>query len=99
MLLFPTGRLPTPRWRFVARTAGVSGAMLIVLSFFYISPDQAGGIVSVVAVVVASVLIVSIFLSALSLVVRYRRARGTERQQLRWFAGAAVLVGVYIFGV
>jgi hypothetical protein len=98
MLLFPTGRLPSPRWRFIAWTAGVSGAVLIALNFFFISPDQAGGLVSVVAVVVASVLFVSVFLSALSLVVRYRRADGVERQQLRWLAGAAVLVGVYIVG-
>jgi hypothetical protein len=98
MLLFPTGRLPSPRWRFVAWTAGVSGAVLIALSFFFISPDRAGGLVSVVAVVVASALFVSVFLSALSLVVRYRRADGVERQQLRWLAGAAVLVGVYIAG-
>ena len=98
MLLFPKGRLPSPRWRFVARTAGVSGAVLIVLSFFFISPDQAGGLVSAVAVVVASALFVSVFLSALSLVVRYRRADGVERQQLRWLAGAAVLIGVYIVG-
>ena len=98
MLLFPTGRLPSPRWRFLAWTAGVSGAVLIALSFFFISPDQAGGLVSVVAVVVASALVVSVFLSALSLVVRYRQADGVERQQLRWLAGAAVLVGVYIVG-
>ena len=98
MLLFPTGRLPSPRWRFVAWAAGVSGAVLIGLSFFFISPDQAGGLVSVVAVVVASALFVSVFLSALSLVVRYRRADGVERQQLRWLAGAAMLIGVYIVG-
>src|SRR5919112_1498011 len=98
MLLFPTGRLPSPQWRFVARTASVSGAVLIVLSFFFISPDQAGGLVSAVAVVVASALFVSVFLSALSLVVRYRQADGVERQQLRWLAGAAVLIGVYILG-
>ena len=98
LLLFPTGRLPSPRWRFVAWIAAVSGAVLIFLNFFFLSPDQAGGTISVVAVVVASVLFVSVFLSALSLVVRYRRASGVERQQLRWLAGAAVLVGVYILG-
>ena len=50
------------------------------------------------AVVVASTLFVSVFLSALSLIVRYRRASGVEGQQLRWLAGAAVLVGIYIIG-
>ena len=98
LLLFPTGQLPSPRWRFVAWIAAISGAVLIPLSFFYISPDKAGGTISLVAVVVASALFVSVFLSALSLVVRYRRASGVERQQLRWLAGAAVLVGVYIVG-
>jgi hypothetical protein len=54
--------------------------------------------ISIVAVVVASALFISVFPSALSLVVRYRRANGVERQQLRWLAGAAILVGVYIVG-
>jgi hypothetical protein len=98
LLLFPTGQLPSPRWRFVAWIAAVSGTVLISLSFFYLSPDQAEGTISVVAVVVATALFASVFLSALSLVVRYRRASGVERQQLRWLAGAAVLVGVYIVG-
>ena len=98
LLLFPTGRLPSPRWRFVAWIASVSGAVLISLNFIYLRPDEAGGAISVVAIVVASTLFLAIFLSALSLVVRYRRASGVERQQLRWLAGAAVLVGVYIVG-
>jgi hypothetical protein len=98
LLLFPTGRLPSPRWRFVARSVAVSGAVLISLSFFFISPDQAGGIVSVMAVVVASALFASIFLSALSLVVRYRRADGVERQQLKWFALAAVVAASSLVG-
>jgi hypothetical protein len=51
-----------------------------------------------VAVVVASALFAAVSLSALSLVVRYRRASGVERQQLRWLAGAALLIGVYILG-
>src|SRR5829696_4337507 len=98
LLLFPTGRLPSPRWRFVAWITAVSGAVLMSLSFFYLSPDKAGGAIFIVTVVVASALFISVFLSALSLVVRYRRASGVERQQLRWLAGAAALVGVYIVG-
>jgi cytochrome b subunit of formate dehydrogenase len=98
LLLFPTGRLPSPQWRFVAWITAVSGAVLMSLSFFYLSPDKAGGAISIVTVVVASALFISVFLSALSLVVRYRRASGVESQQLRWLAGAAALVGVYIVG-
>ena len=82
----------------MAWIAAVSGTVLISLSFFYLSPDQAEGTISVVAVVVATALFASVFLSALSLVVRYRRASGVERQQLRWLLEAAVLVGVYIVG-
>ena len=37
------------------------------------------------------VLFGAIALSALSLVLRYRRAAGVERQQIKWFAYAAVL--------
>jgi divalent metal cation (Fe/Co/Zn/Cd) transporter len=44
-------------------------------------------------VVVAGVIFGSIILSALSLVVRFRRASGVERQQLKWFALAAALNG------
>jgi len=42
LLLFPTGRLPSLRWRVVAWIVVVSGAVLISLSFFYRNPDQAG---------------------------------------------------------
>jgi hypothetical protein len=38
-------------------------------------------------------LLTAVVLSALSLVFRYRRAGGVERQQIKWFAFAAVLFG------
>ncbi|HET7271792.1 MAG TPA: hypothetical protein VFI90_11975, partial [Rubrobacter sp.] len=82
----------------MAWIAAVSGAVLVSLSFFYLSPDKAGGTISDVAVVVAGALFTAVFLSAISLVVRYRRANGVERQQLRWLAGSAILVVVYIVG-
>jgi hypothetical protein len=47
---------------------------------------------------VVSVIFASIFLSALSIVVRYRRASGAERQQLKWFALAAVPIGAVSVG-
>ena len=42
---------------------------------------------------------VAILVAAGSLVVRFRRARGVERLQLRWVALAAVLAGVAAIGV
>ena len=93
MLLFPTGRLPSRRWRPLAWISTVAGAGLLSLVVFFEDPDQVGGAVSIAAFVVVSVIFTAILLSALSIVVRYRRASGSERQQLKWFALAAVLIG------
>ena len=98
MLLFPTGLLPSRRWRPLAWTSTTAGAVLLALVLFFDNPDQVGGAISIAAVAVVSVIFASIFLSALSIVVRYRRASGAERQQLKWFALAAVLIGVVTAG-
>jgi hypothetical protein len=42
------------------------------------------------------VLALATALSGLSLLLRFRRARGVERQQLKWFAYAAALLGVFL---
>jgi hypothetical protein len=96
LLLFPTGRLPSSRWRPVAWVAAVSGAVLVSLNLLFGSPDEVGGIISAITFVVVIVLFSAIILSAISLVTRYRRASGVERQQLKWFAMAAVLATFYI---
>jgi hypothetical protein len=55
-------------------------------------PALAGAVL--VAIVVGFFLTVAgLMVGAASLVVRFRRARGTERQQLRWLALAAALTG------
>ncbi|MDQ3863097.1 MAG: hypothetical protein M3317_06310, partial [Actinomycetota bacterium] len=81
LLLFPTGRLPSRRWRPVAWVVVASGAILLSLSLSYGSPDQVAGSVSTMAIVVVSSIFAAFVLSAFSLVVRYRRASGAERQQ------------------
>jgi hypothetical protein len=96
LLLFPTGYLPSHRWRPLAWIAAVSGAVLLTLSLFFARPDQVGGAIGVMTVAVVSVIFAAFVLSALSLVMRYRRASGVERQQLKWFAFAAVLNGAFI---
>src|SRR5215204_6742006 len=103
LLLFPTGHLPSRRWRFLALgVLAAGGAMLTLGSLLSYSgqgpvknPLVVGGAIgeAMSAVVLGAILIVfsSIILSALSLVVRYHRASGVERQQLKWVALAAVL--------
>ncbi len=98
LMLFPTGRLPSRRWRYLAWPAATSGAVVVLLNLLFDSPDQSGGMISIVTIVVVSMIFMAIVLSAFSLVVRYRRASGLERQQLKWVALAAALVGISSVG-
>jgi hypothetical protein len=104
-LLFPTGRLLSPRWRpavWITASAlvlSIVGAGLkpgaLDLSVPVANPLAAsGGLVQVAEVVaVAGNILAAIAfgLAAASLVVRIRRSRGTERAQLKWFALVALL--------
>jgi hypothetical protein len=98
LLLFPTGRLPSRRWRPLPWISTTAGAVLLFLVLFFENPDQVGGAISIAAFAVVTVIFSAILLSALSIVVRYRRAIGAERQQLKWFAWAAILIGALIIG-
>jgi hypothetical protein len=101
LLLFPTGRLPSRRWRPVAWACTVCVTALCVLDAVMPGPlDASGqpnplGIDSAQAALKRSyaVLILCFVLLTLgcagSVVVRFRRAGGVERQQLKWFAAGA----------
>jgi hypothetical protein len=107
-LLFPTGRLLTSRWRWVARLSGVT--IVVTTIGAIVSPGDMGdvgykgydnplgiealsGVLHLVGVALA-LLPVCLLLSAVSLVLRYRRSVGIERQQMKWLAGAAGGVAV-----
>jgi two-component system, NarL family, sensor kinase len=110
LLLTPTGSLPSARWRWWARTiaaAPVVSLLAIMLAAQPIGqPNQAiegplnplmlvSGVVLPVGFQLAfAVTSLAVVVGAASLVVRFRRARGVERQQLRWVALAAVLVAL-----
>src|ERR671921_1035262 len=48
MLLFPTGRLPSRRWRPLAWTSTTAGGVLLALVLFFDNPDHGGGAISTV---------------------------------------------------
>lgn len=101
-LLFPDGRLPSSRWRPVARIVVVATGLAVLTAAF--SNDPRGtptGEPNPLALdapfslydVGIALLNVVFILPAASLFVRYRRANGTVRRQLKWLAyGSAILV-------
>jgi hypothetical protein len=103
-LLFPDGRLPSPHWRPFAWIAGVlSGLFLLMIPFraggleYFPAIPNPVGIPALTEAVFQSLALVNfivILLATTSLPVRFRRARGEERQQLKWVAYAAVFLGV-----
>ena len=104
-LLFPTGAPPGPRWRVVGRVAVVAG-VAATLSFAFMPGrlskadfpwvDNPLGVGGLGLRTVADVSFLAVAATALaglvSVVVRYRRARGIERLQLRWLAVAACVL-------
>jgi hypothetical protein len=106
LLLYPDGRLPSRRWRFLAWIVVPVGAVMLIVAGFLPesgfaapveSPFALGGIVGEAISLLffggAFVLVCAIIISAFSPVFRFRRAAGVERQQLKWFAYVAALLG------
>jgi hypothetical protein len=106
LLLTPTGSLPSPRWRWWAViTAATPVALVLVvpvapgrldpqplLTDSPFSDRALGGVVLVATRVALVVTALAVVVAAGSLVLRFRRAQGVERQQLRWVALAATLM-------
>ncbi len=107
LLLFPNGRLPSPRWRLVAWLA-LGGTALAAAGFALIpgtlssfpSLQNPFGVeaLSVIPNVFIVPMAVSVVLSAASLVIRYMHtATPLERQQLKWVAyGGALFAGAAV---
>src|SRR5215213_11107604 len=108
LLLTPTGRLPSPGWRW---WAGITAATpVVLLGVVALSPRSGDRLIEAVdspldlraldgglliAYQAAFAVIITAFVGAAgSLVGRFRRARGVERQQLRWVALATVLIAL-----
>jgi hypothetical protein len=92
LLLTPTGSLPSPRWRWWARVAVAAPAVGLVS----LALEPLAGQLLAARGVAFAVAGLAIPVGAASLVVRFRRARGVERQQMRWLAVAAAPVAVAV---
>jgi hypothetical protein len=101
VLLFPTGRLPSRRWRPVGALASAGGCAVVVAAVLLwpqrgpglldggIVPPGAGGVVFAFAMIATYPALV---LALASLAVRYRRAAQEERLQLKWLLFAVVFL-------
>src|SRR5918995_6607144 len=100
ILLFPTGRLPGRRWRWVAWLTVAFVVVGVVLGAFSSGPVDGLGPIrnplgmegfsevynSILITMASTVLVVA---AASSVFMRLRGAVGVERQQIKWFAYAA----------
>ena len=109
-LLFPNGRLPSPRWRPVGLMAAIGVSVVTMGSAFTPGPMQNSGIDNPLSVQLPHPVVavlggidalsgLALFLgTATAVVVRYRHVSPLERLQLRWFAYPATL-GIVGIGV
>src|SRR5829696_5341211 len=112
LLLFPDGRLPSPRWWPVAWCAALG--LIGFVAGAALQPGPLGDfpqimnpygvdslILDALALAGAILASASMVASAVSLIVRMRRAGRSERQQIKWLAyGGALVVGaVFASGV
>jgi len=100
-LLFPNGRLPSARWRPFAWFVGVVVAVGTVAAAF--SPGPIRGLEPIenplgiegapnFTDLVEAIIYVLGIVAAASVVARLRRARGVQRQQIKWYAYASIML-------
>jgi hypothetical protein len=102
-LFFPTGRLLSPRWRWVVILGLVLCLFFIAIATFttqFIQHNDAWSVRNPIGFIPPEVfpfvpwsvaLLSFVALCTASIVVRYRRSRGVERQQIKWLLSAAAL--------
>src|SRR3712207_1664056 len=105
-LLFPDGRLLSHRWRPLLWIVGIVVATSILVGAFYPGPisglepvrnplgiEAARGILVFAGRLLLYLFTALLLASAVCVYLRFRRGSGTERQQIKWLAYAAALLG------
>jgi hypothetical protein len=115
LLLTPTGSPPSPRWWWLARTVAAASALGLLAAVTYPRPLEPEypepenplfvpaleGFFGIAFPGSALLVLVGLLAAAGSLLGRFRRARGVEREQLRWLAygGALAMVALLVAAV
>jgi len=106
-LLFPDGNLPSPRWRIVVWLAVFNTILMTITAAFNPGPletitmienpfgiEKLASFFEATTIITAVIHVVIILLATISLLQRYRRSLGIERQQIKWFLYAFVLFAI-----
>ncbi len=107
LLLFPTGRPLSPRWRWVVWCAGLGIAGFLAAELMKPGPLEDfpgvdnpfgvdGPVVELAAGLFALMVIFAVAASPVSLVLRLRRSSGLQRQQIKWLVWAGAVAGVTV---
>jgi MFS family permease len=112
VLLFPNGRLPSPRWRWLPRltvaaiVTGVAGIAfrpgpLEEAPYVRSNPLGIEGAEALISVLEVGLVLlpVCILFAGVSMVMRFRRSGGIERLQLKWLAYSVSVVAGLFFAV
>lgn len=110
-IYFPDGRLPSPRWRLAMRVVLaylLVGFMAIALQPGSLDPERGfppnplgaefipEWIFAIAETSGIAVLLLILLMGVAAVVHRFRRAHGEERQQLKWFAFAVIVWGMFV---
>jgi signal transduction histidine kinase len=111
VLLFPSGRVPGPRWRYLPRAVGGLTVLFFLANTMApgILPDTAEfrienpfgvqalkPVVGAVVGITSIAVLLSAILAVVALVLRFRRSRQEERQQIRWLVYVVATIMVVI---
>jgi hypothetical protein len=111
-LLFPDGRPPSRRWWWAGWIGGASVAAITGLAAVFLWPERGPALLRpptgeeqgpqwvldvLVEYVAFPLMLLAGLAAVVSLLVRFRRAAGDERQQIKWFAYAAAITLFWTF--
>jgi hypothetical protein len=111
MLLFPSGALPSVRWRWATRLAALGIGLTVLAVAFHphtLIPQEGLKVANPLAIASlktplellillgVALILGSMVAGFVALVLRYRRSRGHERLQLKWFTYSAALIVVLV---